>query len=63
MTSTIPAPSVRELLEKIDIVSPQPWAQEFGLPEVLMLEELHGRAPMLLHTSVRNVRAQRDRRA
>lgn len=60
MTSTIPAPSAQELLEKIDIVSPQPWAKEFGLPEVLMLEELHGRAPMLLHTSVRNVNLIED---
>ena len=49
-----------ELLDRLELVSPQKWAQEFGLPEVLMVKELHQRAPMLLRTSIVSVDTMRD---
>ena len=55
MLSRIPGPEPTELLEKLELVSPQRWAQDFGLPEILMMKELHDRAPMLLKTTVMQV--------
>ena len=53
--SKTPVPDSSELLEKLELVSPQPWAKNFGLPDILMIKELHERAPMLLRTTVLDV--------
>ena len=44
----------------LELVSPQAWAKAFGLPEILMMKELHQRAPMLLRTSVLSCDCMRD---
>ena len=44
-------PESSELLEKLELMSPAAWTKDFGLAEILMLRELHQRAPMLLITS------------
>ena len=49
---TSPRPEPEELLEKIELVSTAYWARTFGLPEILMMKELHQRAPMLLRNTV-----------
>jgi len=51
MLSKVPVPESNELLAKLELVSPQPWAKNFGLPEILMMKELHQRAPMLLRNT------------
>ena len=55
MLSKLPVPNSSELLEKLELVSPQAWAKDFGLPEILMMKELHQRAPMLLRTTCMQV--------
>lgn len=51
MQSRLPPPEPSELLKMIELVSPQPWSKDFGLPEILMMQELNQRAPMLLKTT------------
>ena len=36
----------------------QAWAKDFGLPEILMMKELHQRAPMLLRNTCMQVSAR-----
>lgn len=60
MLATSPAPEPSELLKKLELVSPQAWRDQFGLPEILMMKELHQRAPMLLRTSVVAVDVMKD---
>ena len=55
MLSQVPVPDSSELLEKLELVSPQAWAKDFGLPEILMMKELHQRAPMLLRNTCMQV--------
>ena len=50
-------PKAGEILDQssahyLELVSPAPWVKKFGLPEVLMMLELHQRAPMLLRVRV-----------
>ena len=45
-------PDSSDLLKSVELVSPQAWSRQFGLPEVHMMMELHQRAPMLLRTTV-----------
>ena len=61
MISSQPPPESKDLLDNwIELVSPQPWAQTFGLPEILMIKELHERAPMLLDDTVVTVDTLED---
>ena len=57
---SFPPPEADELLDKIELVSTAYWARTFGLPEILMLKELHERAPMLMRTSCVAVDVMKD---
>ena len=51
-----------KLLDVLDknLVSPQTWAQRFGLPEILMMKGLHQRAPMLFRKTIVEVNVMLD---
>ena len=48
------------MFDRLELVSPQPWAKNFGLPEILMMKELHQRAPTLLRNTCCAVDALED---
>ena len=58
--SKFPAPESSELMEKLELKSTADWIKDFGLAEIMMLQELHQRAPMLLRTSCVAVDVMRD---
>lgn len=60
LLSTLPSPSSSELMEKLELKSTDAWIKDFGLAEILMLQELHQRAPMLLRTTCVTVDVMRD---
>ena len=60
MLSSFPAPEPAELMEALELVSPAAWTQAFGLAEILMMKDLHQRAPMLLRNTVVSVDVMRD---
>jgi len=55
-----PTPSASQILDAIHFVSPAPWSDQFGLPEVLMMLELQERAPMLFSQTVVDVDIFKD---
>ena len=60
MLSKFPPPESSELMEALELKSTADWIKDFGLAEILMLQELHQRAPMLLRTSCVAVDVMRD---
>ena len=60
MLSKVPPPEPNDLIDAIELVSPQAWTRQFGLPEILMMKELNQRAPMLLRNTVVAVDIMRD---
>ncbi|CAD7922719.1 unnamed protein product [Amoebophrya sp. A120] len=40
------------ILEKVSLVSREPWARKFGLPQIMMMQELEKRAPDVMRKSV-----------
>jgi hypothetical protein len=57
---SFPPPDSTELMEKLELKSTADWTRDFGLAEIMMLQELHQRAPMLLRTSCVAVDVMRD---
>ena len=40
------------ILQKVSVVSSEPWARRFGLPQIMMMQELEKRAPDVMRKSV-----------
>ena len=45
-------PEAEVLLEKIELVGAEKWANSFGLPEIMMMKELTERAPQLFRRTI-----------
>ena len=45
-------PEAEVLLEKIELVAAEKWANSFGLPEIMMMKELMERAPQLFRRTI-----------
>jgi len=58
--SSMPPPEAAQLMESIELVSPEAWSKDFGLPEIHMMKELNQRAPMLLRTTIVAVDVMKD---
>ena len=48
------------LPQRIELVSPENWAKNFGIAEIEMLKELNKRAPQLLHKTITQVDVLKD---
>mmetsp|Transcript_107473 Transcript_107473/g.213413 ORF Transcript_107473/g.213413 Transcript_107473/m.213413 type:complete len:983 (-) Transcript_107473:41-2989(-) len=51
---------VLKIMEDLQIVSDENWAKTFGLPEVMMMDELKKRAPVLMRKSIVSVDVLKD---
>lgn len=60
MLASFLPPEPSELLEKLELKSTEEWQRDFGLAEILMMLELHQRAPMLFKTSCVDVDVMHD---
>jgi hypothetical protein len=53
-------PTSNEILSSLEVVSSEKWAQSFGLPEIMLMQELNHRAPLLFKKTIVSVDVVKD---